>query len=64
VTDWGILTQARAEHPLNVKSPIDVTLLGIIIDVNDEHALNIQFPMEVTVSGMFTTTRELQYPKP
>ena len=57
LTEVGINTQFREEHPLNALAPILRTDVGILTTVSLEQNLNALAPIEVIVVGMVTDTR-------
>jgi hypothetical protein len=59
VTEFGISTDVRLVHLLNVLCSIEVIELGNFTDVRLLHSLKAAPPMEVTESGITTDIRVL-----
>ncbi len=60
VTEPGMETEAREEHPENAYFPIDVTEPGMETEAREEHPENALSPRDVTEPGMETEAREEQ----
>ena len=61
VTESGMVTDCKDEHPENVRSPMLVTESEMVTDCKESQPSNARTPMLVTESGMVTDCKEEQW---